>query len=112
MSTRANIGYVTEDGLLHMIYCHYDGYPRHVGSILHNYHSSLVQAKALVSGAQIRNFDSDGSFARFGDGEGGPEQYETVTEALNGFDYAYIFEEGAWHCYTRETFGIKEIRLS
>lgn len=111
MSTRSNIGYKAESGLLAMIYCHYDGYPRHVGSVLQTYHCSEEHAKALVAGKQIRAFNVDGSYERFDDGGPGVEFYEDIKDAIDGFDYVYIFEDGKWRCFTQELFGIKEIKL-
>ena len=69
MSTRSFIGFVTENGEFTGNYCHYDGYPEHVGKILVEHHNSFSAAEAIAAGPQIRNFDHDGTICRFGDGD-------------------------------------------
>lgn len=103
MSTRSFIGY--NNGLINGIYCHYDGYPEHVGKILKQYHNSFEAMEALVDGPHIRNFDNDGTVCRFGVGDGGAETYDSVKEALDqGFDYVYLFN-GEWLCYSKRRIG-------
>lgn len=105
MSTRCAIGYTDkETGKLHTIYCHYDGYPSHVGKILKQYHNSAEACRALLVGSHIRNFDNDGTVCRFGEGDGAAETFDSVAETLNsGYDYVYTFAEfdQNWHCYGR-----------
>ena len=76
MATRSTIGYETADGGYVGVYCHYDGYPNHMGPILHRmFHADVVimVSKALaVSG--IRSIDTDGTFDF---GEGDPAAAET-----------------------------------
>jgi hypothetical protein len=102
MATRAAIGFVSGSEI-HTIYSHYDGYPEHVGKILQTYFRSIERSEELVYGAggQIRNFDSDGTVARFGDGSF--EISATPCEAIQGFDYLYLFdsEKREWACFTR-----------
>jgi hypothetical protein len=83
------------------VYCHYDGYPSHVGKILAGYHSSMTSALEIVHGPQIRNFDHDGTIVRFGDGTpDDSEVYLGIDDALgSGFDYVYLFEDGRWKCF-------------
>ena len=102
MSTRSLIGFKDDKGITG-IYCHYDGYPGHVGKILVGYHNSAAAMRSLIDGPQIRNFDNDGQYARFTDSgpESAVETCETIEEALDsGFDYVYLFD-GKWNCYTR-----------
>jgi hypothetical protein len=47
MATRSYIGYVTEEGKVNYIYCHYDG--RHNGEILAKHYNSSDQAAALIA---------------------------------------------------------------
>jgi hypothetical protein len=106
MSTRSFICIVGQNGGFQGIYCHYDGYPEHVGKILVEHHNSFSAAEAIITGPQIRNFDHDGTVARFGDGTpDDSETYDTIDEALhNGFDYAYLFSEmdNCWKCFERD----------
>jgi hypothetical protein len=102
MSTRCAIGYLYGEDEFVTTYCHYDGYPSHVGKILQEHHRSMNAAELIVQGKHIRNFDHDGTIARFPDGK-----YETnssVEKILDsGYDYVYLFSEydGSWHCYGR-----------
>lgn len=115
MSTRAGIGRVNDRGGIDLIYSHYDGYPSHVGKILKEYHNSLEACCSLLGGAHIRNFDSDGTVCRFGEGDGAYETYGNVEEALSsGFDYVYLYGDEGWKCYgnaRRPMYGIDEIAI-
>ena len=105
MSTRSAIGFISDLGTFEAIYCHYDGYPGHVGKILVEHYCSMGAAFGIINGPQIRNFDHDGTICRFGDGDGTVESYESVEEALNnGFDYAYVYdaEQLRWICYGKD----------
>lgn len=48
MSTRSLIGQIKEDGKIESIYCHFDGYVDHVGSILKNSYSTQERVDALI----------------------------------------------------------------
>ena len=52
MSTRSNIAYVDE-GAVHSIYCHMDGYLDHTGRILFDHYNSFEKAKELVDLSNI-----------------------------------------------------------
>lgn len=113
MSTRSFIGYRDENDKFVGMYCHYDGYPEHVGKILVEHHNSFTAAEAIVEGSQIRNFDHDGTIVRFGDGDGAFEDYESLEEVLScGFDYAYVYStnDNCWKCYGRGG-GIEEFDI-
>ena len=105
MSTRSFIGYINDEDKFVGIYCHYDGYPSHVGEVLVKYHNSFAAMEAIIEGAHIRNFDNDGTICRFGEGDGAVEIFDSVNEALNsGFDYAYVYSDNdnCWKCYCRD----------
>jgi len=116
MSTRSLIGYQAETDKILGAYCHYDGYPEHVGKILQQHHKSYDSMLSLLKRGQIRNFDYDGQYACFGD-DCSAEQYASVEEALNGcFDYVYLFDEfnQEWACFTKERIPfpiIKEVNI-
>ena len=44
MSTRSRIGYMIDDTVT-WIYCHFDGYPSHVGKVLQTDYNSIEQVK-------------------------------------------------------------------
>lgn len=106
MSTRAAIGYYTIAGAgeIKTIYCHYDGYPRHVGKILKEHYSTDKAVDELVRGCAIRNFDHDGTICRFPDG--GVEFSDDMQDAIEGLDYLYLwdFDASKWSCYARDGF--------
>ena len=63
MATRSTIGYETADGGYVGVYCHYDGYPDHMGPILHRmFHADVVIMvnKALAVGG-IRSIGTEGA---------------------------------------------------
>lgn len=100
MSTRSFIGF--DNGIrLEGNYCHYDGYPSHVGALLVEHHNSYEACRAIAKGVQIRNIDNDGTIVRFGDGpESGTEYADSAAELLNnGYDYVYLFGNGKWRCF-------------
>ena len=105
MSTRSFICY-EEEGSLRGIYCHYDGYPKHVGKILVEHYNSITACEQIVDGgSHIRAFDHDGTISRFGEGDGEAESFLAVQDALkNGYDYVYLFSEqdNCWKCYGRD----------
>ena len=106
MSTRSFIGYQHSTDEIRGMYCHYDGYPDHVGAILAKHHNSFAAMTDIISGGQIRNFDHDGTICRFGDARvDDVEIYESVKEALDTvFDYVYLFDEfnQEWVCYGKD----------
>ena len=106
MSTRCFICVEDTEQGLRGIYCHYDGYPEHVGKILVEFHPGVSDALQIVHGPQVRNFDHDGTIARFGDGTpDDSEVYLSVEDALNsGFDYVYFHHprELRWVCFGRD----------
>jgi hypothetical protein len=69
MATRSTIGYETPDGGYVGVYCHYDGFPDHMGPILHRmFHADVVilVSKALAKGG-IRCLNDDGTYEIFND---------------------------------------------
>jgi hypothetical protein len=50
MSTRSRIGYVDpKTGLIHSSYCHFDGYPSHVGMTLKTHYKDLKKIRRLIA---------------------------------------------------------------
>ena len=49
MSTRSNIGILNEDGTVDYIYCHFDGYLEHNGSILNEHYDSEAAVRDLIA---------------------------------------------------------------
>lgn len=113
MSTRSFIGFdrgPTPNGeSLIGQYCHYDGYPDHVGAILVKYHDSLTALTDILEGGQIRDFGRDGVICRFGEGVGKTEEFANLAEVLNnGYDYAYLWTDEGWKCFGRSNGLVKQ----
>ena len=75
MATRSTIGYETQDGNYVGVYCHYDGYPDHMGPAL----SAMLHADVVImvsrglAGGGIRSIFSP-------DDEGRHRGYEVFNE--------------------------------
>jgi hypothetical protein len=117
MSTRAAIGFALAEGGYTTIYSHYDGYPQHVGKILKQFHSNDSAARSIVRGSHIHHFDHDGVIARFGEGDGEVEYSQDMLEAIQGYDYLYLwdFDQQKWRCFARDGYikptSLREIKL-
>lgn len=48
MGTSSAIGIKRPDGMIRAVHCHWDGYPRHVGRILHEFYSDREKAMRLL----------------------------------------------------------------
>lgn len=49
MSTRSNIGILNENNTITWIYCHFDGYPSHVGKILYENYNNEKKIRELLN---------------------------------------------------------------
>jgi len=114
MATRSTIAYA-ENGLIHAVYCHWDGYPESVGRTLVNHYQAARKIGQLIEMGDIsalaaeigqqQDFD-DRSTHRpdwtlfYGRDRGeitAPMQFNTVAEWLDHYsdsDYAYIWTAG------------------
>ena len=48
MATRSNIAYMTPEGKIRSVYCHWDGYPAHNGEMLRRYYTDQSKIEALI----------------------------------------------------------------
>lgn len=104
MATRSFICVFEPEQGYRGIYCHYDGYPSHVGRLLVAYHNSLEAANKLIHGTQIRSLIEDTVGRYSSDQEDDSEVFDSIREALDsGYDYAYLFDNGQWKCYGPES---------
>ena len=128
MSTPSIIACHTEDGYL-SIYCHNDGYPDHMLSMLQNNYNSFEKAKDLVSLGDASciyerlspSENSEHSFDRPERGvcifyhrdrgepwsQNAPVIYQK-TQLLNAHYYVYVFENGKWVLYINGQEGTKD----
>ena len=59
MSTRSNIGVVTKDNKLRVVYCHSDGYPSWNGNILLNHYTTQEKVEELISNGDMSLLDKE-----------------------------------------------------
>ena len=53
MGTRSKIGILRRDGTVDHVYCHWDGYPEHNGSILFNEYSNINKMNQLIKNGDM-----------------------------------------------------------
>jgi hypothetical protein len=56
MSTRSTIAIENKDGSIEKVYCHFDGYLQHNGTILQNHYKTEAQVRLLIK-ADISGID-------------------------------------------------------
>ena len=84
MATRSTIGYETQDGNYVGVYCHYDGYPEHMGPTL----SAMLHADVVIMVS--RGLASGGIRSIFSpDDEGRHRGYELFNERPRDPDVAW-----------------------
>lgn len=59
MSTRSRIGIVHPNGFIEHIYCHWDGYPSHVGKMLLEHYTDRSKVEALMKLGNISSLNKD-----------------------------------------------------
>ena len=115
MSTRSNIGYINDEGMIRAAYCHYDGYLEHNGRILLDHYTDAAKVKELVelgdmsflapkihptpgSGHDFDNNENDVTvfYGRDrGENDVAPVTYDTVSKWVNRKDsweeHYYLF---------------------
>jgi hypothetical protein len=120
MATRSNIGIVNGDGSVTAIYCHWDGYPEHVGNLLLNHYTDFDIVCELMDLGDLSSLnknlycdDNNHSFENpapgvcvaYGRdrGEKGVESrvFDNIIEFekfadRTGADYQYLFNDGKW----------------
>lgn len=118
MATRSTIWIQNDNDNYDGVYCHWDGYPEHNGSILFNYYKEESKIRELISHGSLSvlderihpNPDSGHDFDNREDGvccfyHRDRGDVLDVTRDLpepmlrNEYqEYNYIFKDGAWYC--------------
>jgi hypothetical protein len=113
MSTRSYIGIEKEDGKVRYIYCHFDGYPSGVGSILSDHYREIPKIISLIDLGSISELgdtiESTVAYSRdrkepFDENRPGCcyniSHFEEVFKG-SGISYAYIYqpEKNEWTIY-------------
>jgi hypothetical protein len=117
MATRSTISVKLADGRVRKVYCHWDGYLDHNGSMLITHYNTQQLAEELTALGDISSLDTainptsphsfdapqEGVTVYYGRdrGETGvePDYFDSVEAyktQLNGEEYDYLFEDGAW----------------
>ena len=121
MATRSFIGKVQQDGSIHGIYCHYDGYPEGVGATLKEHYQNPQKVDALLALGDISSLGSElGEKHRFesptpgwtvayhrdrGEELSPPMVYADAEQLVKnsfsdvGAEWAYVFHHDGWRTY-------------
>ena len=120
MATRSRIGVQLKDGSVLSVYCHWDGYPEWNGKKLKEHFNSYEKAAELIDGGDISSLWTDTNWNHMKMEEHrtlyyverGQEDQDVEPNLHNSFqsfissvndswsDYAYLFADGEWKCYT------------
>lgn len=106
MSTRSRIGYVDpKTGMIHSIYCHWDGYLSNNGRILRDHYKDMKKVKRLIALGSISSLEANVSWRtvpkpfvnRYWRPENGKEQFvdkHTYETPVKGVVVAYHRDRG------------------
>lgn len=108
MGTRSRIAAKNADGTFTSIYCHWDGYPEHVGKILNEHYQDEAKVRALLALGDISSLGQDtDSTVAYGRDKGeadvqgevcnGIEALRNLTKDSGG-EWLYVYDNGAWLC--------------
>jgi hypothetical protein len=117
MATRSRIGVQLKDGSVLSVYSHWDGYPEWNGKKLKEHFNSYEQAAELIDGGDISSLWTDKDweqkemesrtlyYAERGETDTEPNLDNSLQAFIKGVndswaDYAYLFADGEWKCYT------------
>jgi hypothetical protein len=117
MATRGRIGIQLSDGSILSVYSHWDNYPEWNGKKLKEHFNSYEQAAELIDGGDISalwtNKDWEQKemesrtlyYAERGETDTEPNLDNSFQAFIKGVndswaDYAYLFADGEWKCYT------------
>ena len=118
MATRSRIGIQLKDGSVLSVYSHWDGYPEWNGKKLKEHFNSYEQAAELIDGGDISSLWTDTDwqnnkmetsrtlyYSERGDVDTEPNLDNSFQAFISGVndswaDYAYLFADGEWKCYT------------
>jgi len=117
MATRSTIAMEHADGTIRSVYCHWDGYPAHVGKILNEHYIDQSKIKKLLDLGDISSLREDiGEQHDFdnptkgwtlaygrdrGESDVGPLIHESSEQWLdsrkgNGCEYGYLWDGICW----------------
>ena len=76
MSTRSRIAYLENDGTIHSVYCHCNGYLSHNGYILEHYYKDFDKVKELISLGDISSLGITTEYRTDGEDTWDDENFE------------------------------------
>ena len=117
MATRSRIGIKLKDESVLSVYCHWDGYPEFNGKKLQEHFNSYEKAAELIDGGDISALWTNAGWNNEPLPEVGPHYYSSrgedrpphldgstesyITSVNDSWaEYAYLFTDGEWKCYT------------
>ena len=109
IGTRSTIAMVTNRGGIDAIYCHFDGYPEHVGKILYSSYADEKRATKLMDMGHVNQLGRTLAKCRFYRRDMGCAEEDTrkvthkslseaVAAMVGGFgrEYLYLFADMRW----------------
>ena len=113
MSTRSAIGYLTPNGNVRAIYCHWDGYVNNgVGEMLINEWQSAYRVAQLVESGNMSQLGIDIKSSVFYGRDRGEkcdvstEEFESLIEFSSSYlgdcEYVYLYTRDGWLVQTEE----------
>jgi len=113
MSTRSHIGILKEDKQVFFVYCHFDGYPSGVGTVLKENYDRPEDVTNLLSFGDISvlapTIEQSIFYGRDRKETGTEQQQISYDDYLPksgnlGVDYVYLFDEyiEEWSCYNMQ----------
>jgi hypothetical protein len=126
MATRSHIGVENhKEGTVDYIYCHWDGYPKHVGKVLTEYYQDMDRVNALMKLGDLSSLGPEiGEKQYFYDKSTHNQNWclaykrdRNEPDALvnvkttqfadlfkdDNVDYVYVFDGEFWNCYDTHT---------
>lgn len=106
MGTQSHITVEHEKDKFKTIYCHWDGYPSHVGKVLDNHYNTLSKAVELVSLGDMSSLDTTLETSEFYHRDRGEDihihecdDFDKVQDYIGGYYHYYFdFDKQQWLC--------------
>lgn len=102
MATRSTIAFEDTDGKVYETYCHFDGYPEHVGRVLVEHYQDIEKIKTLMQFGYLRSLGAELHECEKLD-RTPCHIFESVDDfELNGSgeEYDYLYRDGVWYLMT------------
>ena len=97
MSTRSTIAIENQDGSIEKIYCHFDGYIRHMGVMLNTYFNAPDNVRLLIANGDLSGIDKGGKPRHYKDINGHENEEPMFSPYANHAEYVasidHVFHE-------------------